>query len=91
MIVFIIDCDLLCRSCSRITCDSRGRSSQDVSINLSVFVCRSIIRHMGGNITHQLTHQLPLVCPLDLGAPAGLYDGSRKPTLAYKEEPPVLP
>ena len=40
--------------------------------------------------THQFTHQHPLVCPLDLGAPAGLYDGSREPTLAYKE-PPVLP
>ena len=37
--------------------------------------------------THQFTPQFPLVCPLDLGAPAGLYDGSRKPTLAYKEPP----
>ena len=42
---------------------------------------------MFSKFTPQFTHQLPLVCPLDLGAPAGLYDGSRRPTLAYKSPP----
>ena len=54
LVVFIIDCDFLCRSCSHITCESRGRSSQDVSIHLSVFVFRAIIRHIGGNISRHL-------------------------------------
>ena len=48
----------------------------------------TLAKQRENNNSVKFTHQLPLVCPLDLGAPAGLYDGSRKPTLAYKEPPP---